>query len=109
MVTNHPQPFHLFFIEFLSAAAMARHDPVLEIFPHRFRINCHFSVNAADAADERNERGQFAARLTSLILVQKRISLPYPKWCEAGLVAFELFEQLADHVIGQLSTPVRLT
>src|ERR1700730_17783340 len=58
-------------------AAVACHDPILEVFPNRFGIRRHFSVDAGDPADERNEGCQFAARLTSLVFVQKRISLPY--------------------------------
>ena len=51
MVADHAQPCHLFFVEFLSAPAVAGHDPILEVAAHGVRIGGDRRINAADAAD----------------------------------------------------------
>src|SRR6266540_7409015 len=53
MVADHVQPGHLLFVEFLSRAAVALHNPFLEIPAHGLGIARDDGIYAAGAADER--------------------------------------------------------
>ncbi len=59
MVTGHAQPAHLFLVEFLSAAAVMGHDPVLEVTAHGVGVGGYFFVDTTGAADESDQGGEF--------------------------------------------------
>ena len=70
MLPDHAEPLHLLLVEFLPGASMARHDPLLEIAAHGFRIGRKGRVNAARAADQSHQRRQLSGRLPSFVFVE---------------------------------------
>ena len=109
MVADHAQPVHLLLVVFLSAAAVVRHDPVLEVAEHGVRIGRDRRIDSADAADQRHERCQFAAdRSTALVFVEQGIGLPDPRRGQEGFVVFQPAEHRPDHGVGHLAAAVRL-
>ena len=83
-------------------------DPVLEVTPYRIGIGREFRVDATDAADERHERGQFVARVRSLVFIQQSVGPPYPQRRELRAVGLERIENGLNHRVGHLRAARRL-
>ncbi len=108
MVADHTQPVHLLLVVFLSAAAVVRHDPFLEVAEHGFLIGRDRRIDSADAADQRHERCQFADRSTALVFVEQGIGLPDSRRGQTGFIALQFVKYRPDHGVGHLAAAVRL-
>ena len=73
-------------VNFSPDAAVALHDPVLEVLPHRVGIRRDRFVDAADTADQRHKRRQLVDRIVALVIVEMCIGLPDAQRRELGPV-----------------------
>src|SRR5258706_13843725 len=107
MVADHLKPSYLGIGELEVGTGMLGHNPVLEIFANGVVESSEFGIDAAGAANERDEGSEFADRLFALVIFEMAIGLPDAQWGHSRGIGPEFGHDLVEHGKGNFATAER--